>query len=120
MGESIYNQIGGFSVIRKLITDFYDRVLDNEELSILFANTNMERIIDHQTKFFAMLLGGPASFSDNEIRHLHERLNITASQFEMTSELLTETLEDFELSDDHIDAISKAFNSKRDLIVIKP
>ncbi len=117
MEESIYNQIGGFMAVRGLISDFYDRLLDNEEVAVLFENINMERIIDHQTKFFAMLLGGPVSFSDNEIKSVHERLSISNKQFDITKECLIETLEESELSESHTDFISEAFESKRKIIV---
>jgi len=117
MEQSIYDQIGGFVVVRKLITEFYDKVLENERLAILFEKTNMERLIDHQTKFFAMLLGGPASYTDEEIKRAHQRLGINNDQFDMTKDCLVETLEDFDLSDDHITFIEGAFESKRGLIV---
>lgn len=117
MKKSIYDQIGGFSFIRKMIAEFYNKVLDNDELALLFEKTDMERIIDHQTKFFAMLLGGPISFSDEEIEQVHRRLLITHDQFELTKDCLEETLEDFDLSDEHIIFILEVFEAKRELIV---
>ena len=117
MEESIYDQLGGFTFVRKLITAFYDKVLDDSNLSELFKHSNMERIIDHQTKFFAMLLGGPASFTDEEIEQSHQRLNINDHQFDLTKDCLLETLEDFELEDALIETISSLFESKRPLIV---
>jgi len=117
MSKSVYDEIGGFTSVRKLITAFYDNVLDCDEVSILFENVNMERLIDHQSKFFSMLLGGPASFTDQELIQAHMRLGISSHQFDLTKECLVETMEDFELSDKHIDFISNAFESKRELIV---
>ena len=58
MEESIYSQIGGFVVVRKVVVEFYNNVLNEDELAKFFANTNMERQIDHQTKFISQLLGG--------------------------------------------------------------
>ena len=117
MEKSIYDQLGGFTFVRKLISSFYDKVLENDNLAALFGNSNMERIIDHQTKFFASLLGGPVSFTDDEIRRVHERLRINDEQFDETSECLSETLEDYDLSDEHIELVSSLFESKRALIV---
>lgn len=117
MEQSIYNQIGGFVFVRKLIADFYSKVLENDKLAVLFERTNMERLIDHQTKFFAMILGGPVSYTDEEIKLAHQRLGISNIQFDMTKECLVETLEDFDLSEDHISYISNAFESKRKIIV---
>ena len=118
MEKTIYDQLGGFAEVRKLITEFYNKVLDEDELSVLFKNSNMERIIDHQTKFFAMLLGGPASFSDDEIQKMHQHLSISPAQFDLTKACLEETLEDFELSEEHILYIADSFESKRSLVVL--
>ena len=117
MEKSIYDEIGGFTFVRKLISDFYDKVLNVAELAVLFENSDMEKIIDHQTKFFAMLLGGPVSFTDEEIKQSQKRLKINASQFEQTKECLEDTLDDFDLDEDLASTILNAFESKRGLIV---
>ena len=118
MEQSIYDQLGGFVTVRKLITKFYANVLENDDLAVLFKNVNMERLIDHQTKFFAMLLGGPASYTDEELKQVHQRLGINNEQFDLTKDCLVDTLEDFDLSTEHTYLISNAFESKRDFIVV--
>lgn len=117
MTNSIYDEIGGFAKLRNIITSFYDNVLEIDELATLFEGANMERLIDHQTKFFTSLLGGPISFTDDEIKHAHMRLNINSERFEMTKDCLEDTLNDFDLSDEHVKAILAAFEGKRELIV---
>ncbi|MCG8576818.1 MAG: group 1 truncated hemoglobin [Flavobacteriales bacterium] len=117
MVNSIYDEVGGFMAVRKLISAFYDNVLDNEELAVLFQNVNMERLIDHQTKFFAMLLGGPVSYTDEELKRVHARLGISNHQFDLTKDCLIEAMEDFDFSEDYADTIAEAFEEKRNLIV---
>ena len=117
MEKSVYDQLGGFSNVRKIVIEFYNRVLDEDELTPYFAKTNMEKQIDHQTKFISMLLGGPASFSDIHLENVHIKLNITNDHFELIKELITETLEDFDLDEKHVDYISDEFEKRRDLIV---
>lgn len=117
MEKSIYDQLGGFTTVRKVVIEFYNRVLDEAELSPYFAKINMERQIDHQTKFISMLLGGPASFSDIHLKSVHIKLNITNDHFELIKELIIETLEDFDLDEKHVDYISDEFEKRRDLIV---
>jgi hemoglobin len=72
MTAGLYEQLGGFSVVRKLVSDFYDRVLDETDLEPFFDNTDMATLVDHQTKFWAMLLGGPASYTEDQMRHIHD------------------------------------------------
>lgn len=54
----------------------------------------MERIIDHQTKFIAHVLGGPTEYSGRELAVAHSLLKITGSAFDEVAEILQETLED--------------------------
>jgi hemoglobin len=117
MEKSIYDQLGGFSNVRKIVIEFYNRVLDEEELSPYFAETNMERMIDHQTKFISMILGGPASFSDTHLKNVHINLSITNDHFELIKEVIIETLEDFDLDEEHVGYVSDEFEKRRNLIV---
>ena len=92
-------------------------MLDDEELAPFFENTNMERQIDHQTKFVSMLLGGPAAYTDHELEKIHERLKIGDKHFDLIKEILIETFEDFDLSEEHINFVSDEFEIRRKLIV---
>jgi len=116
MEKSIYDQLGGFTTVRKVVIEFYNRVLDEDELNPYFSKINMERQIDHQTKFISMILGGPASFSDKHLKNVHKKLNITNDHFELIKELIIETLEDFDLDEKHVEYISDEFEKRRSLI----
>ena len=117
MGKSIYDQMGGFTSVRKIVVSFYDRVLDDEKLAPIFAKSEMQTVIDHQTKFIAMLLGGPASYSDEEIKKIHDKLTISNEDFDGTKEHLIETLEDFDFSSEHINFIANEFEIRREFVV---
>ena len=117
MGKSVYDQLGGFTTVRKIVIEFYNRVLDEDELSPYFEKVNMERQIDHQTKFVSMLLGGPASFSDIHLKTVHVKLNIANDHFDLIKELIIETLEDFDLDEKQVDYISDEFEKRRNVIV---
>lgn len=54
----------------------------------------MERIIDHQTKFIAHVLGGPAEYTGRELGAAHQSLRITGPAFDEVAEILQETIED--------------------------
>ncbi len=118
MNESLYDRLGGFKFLRRIISDFYDRVLENDDLSPYFENTDMAHLIDHQTQFFAMLLGGPASYTDEQLRNIHLRLGIKGHHFNLVVDLLVDTLEDHELEQEHIDAIVAALEARRSSIVV--
>ena len=117
MEKSLYDQIGGFSSLRKVVLDFYELVLENDEVSPFFAETNMLTQIDHQTKFIATILGGPASYTDEQLRKIHTKMDISDDHFDTIVDLLTEAFEDNNFDQEYIEAIVTAFQARRGSIV---
>lgn len=120
MTQTVFERNGGFAKISRVVVSFYDRVLESPIMSPYFQNTDMKTLIDHQTKFIAFLMGGPASFPDDHLERIHQNLGIDRKAFVEMVELLTETLEDFDFSDDDIDAVAKQIEMRTHLIVTKP
>ena len=92
MTRSIFEKYGGFAQVSKVVMSFYDKVLDSEIIGPYFDNVDMRRLIDHQTKFIASVMGGPASFSNEALRQVHANLDIDKNSFDEMTRLLTETL----------------------------
>jgi hemoglobin len=86
--------VGGFASVRRVVSAFYDKALESELIAHHFEHIEMPKLIDHQTRFISFLMGGPASYTDEHIGHVHARLGITLLEFDEMVELLTETLED--------------------------
>lgn len=63
MATSVFERCGGFAAVRKVVSAFYDKVLDSPILEPHFENIDMRRLIDYQTKFIASAMGGPAKFA---------------------------------------------------------
>lgn len=101
MTLTVYERSGGFAKVRRVVSAFYDRVLDSPLIAHHFEQVDMQRLIEHQTRFFSFLMGGPASYTDEHLAHVHARLGITLDEFDEMVTLLTETLEDhgFEAED---------------------
>jgi len=99
VAQSIFERHGGFATVRRIVSEFYDRVLDSPRLAPYFAGVEMRRLIDHQTKFVASVMGGPASFSGDALRRVHQPLGITAEEFQELVDLMRETLEDFDFDE---------------------
>lgn len=115
--QTIFERNGGFATIRRVVSDFYDRVLDSDA-AYHFAATDMRRLIDHQTAFIVHLTGGPgAQYSDDLLRRVHADLGITTKEFGLVMELLEETLEDHEFPDADVQAVVGSFNEREPLIV---
>ena len=97
MKTSLFEQVGGFAQVRLIISDFYDRILDSENLRPYFEHVDVRRMIDHQTKFVSALMGGPVSFTNEHLTRAHHHLGITPEEYEEMGEIFRETLEDHDL-----------------------
>ena len=117
---TLFDRIGGFGTLSKVVLSFYDRVLDDDVLSPYFADVDMRRLIDHQTKFVAFLMGGPASYTDEHLRLAHARLGIDGQAFERMTEVMRDTLEDFRIADRDVDHVISQIHLRRELIVAAP
>ena len=89
-------------------------------MSPYFANTDMKQLVDHQTQFIAFLMGGPASFTDDHLAEVHRQLNIDRQAFDEMVSLLSETLEDFDLSAEDIAAVETEVERRAGLIITRP
>ena len=57
--ETMFERYGGFARVSRVVSSFYERVLESPSLAPYFAGIDMRRQIDHQTKFIASIRAGP-------------------------------------------------------------
>ena len=115
--KTLFDKYGGFSTVSRIVMALYERLLDDDDLGPFFDDVDMPKLIDHQTKFVASLMGGPASFSDDHIARAHAHLVITSEHFEQLKALVRATLEDFEVTDPDIQTILGAFEARRPVLI---
>ena len=117
MEKSVFEKYGGFAQISRIVLDFYDRLLDDDDLGPFFEDIDMARIVDHQTKFIATVLGGPVSYTDEQIRVMHRHLTIEPAHFERLKVVLADTLEDHGMAEEDVALVVAAFEARRGLVV---
>ncbi|MEH6470039.1 MAG: group 1 truncated hemoglobin [Halopseudomonas sp.] len=120
MHKALFDKYGGFATVSRIVSAFYGEVLESERLNPYFEGVDMRRQIDHQTKFIASIMGGPASFSNEALERVHARLDIDEASFEEVVKLLRFTLEDFELEEGDISLIIREVAGRKRFIVTKP
>ena len=98
MAQSGFERHGGFAVLSKVVMALYDKILDSDVAGPFFDGVDVRRVIDHQTKFISSLLGGPASYSDDQIRKMHSHLSIGPEEFEALLEILVDLGEERQLA----------------------
>lgn len=117
MEQTLFQKYGGFSKVSRIVLDLYDRLLDDDEVGPFFDEVDMARIVDHQTKFVSSLLGGPASYTDDQIHKMHRNLAIQARHFDSLARILAETLADHGMEPEDIETVVQAFADRRKLVV---
>ncbi len=117
MSQTLFEKYGGFATISRVVMDFYDRALDSDQIGDFFDGVEMKKLIDHQTKFIATLMGGPASYTNERLAAMHSRLQINDVDFDEMKKLLTETLEEHGVSPDDVAAVIHEIEIRRDAIV---
>ena len=115
--KTLYEKYGGFSTISKVVMSLYDKLLDDDDVGPFFDDVDMANLIDHQTKFVASLMGGPASFTDTHIASAHKHLTINPHHFDRLKELVQETLDEFDVEAEDTQAVLDAFEARRALLV---
>lgn len=114
---SLLEKYGGLSTVHNVVETFYDRVLEEDSLADFFAETDMETLVAHQTKFISSLMGGPGETSDQVLRDAHKPLGISDADFGLIAEILQQTLTDSGLAEDDIVSLMTLIAGKKDLIV---
>lgn len=120
MARSILDRYGGFPFLSRIVMAFYDRALDSDVLAPYFEDVDMRRLIDHQTKFIAFLMGGPASYTNEHLAQVHARLGIDRPAFDEMLATMRETLEDFEMDEADIGAIVHELRSRAPWVIASP
>lgn len=119
MKSTIFERYGGFSQVSRVVMSFYEKMLDSPSTSPYFAKIDMKRLIDHQTKFIASMMGGPASYTNEHLERVHAHLGITEDAFMESLYLMRETLEDFDFADEDIRAVENEMMDRKNYVVAR-
>jgi hemoglobin len=117
MTGTMFERYGGFAKVNRIVMAFYDKALDSDLIGDFFENIDMPAQIDHQTKFISYIMGGPASYTNEQLQRVHAHLKINTEAFEEMASLLKQTLEDFELDPADIDQIIDEIRGRAAFIV---
>lgn len=56
---SVYENLGEMNAVRSVVDRMYDHIFQDERLASYFEETDMDSLVTNQSKFIAMVLGGP-------------------------------------------------------------
>ena len=119
MARSLYEKYGGFASISRIVMTFYERALESERIGDYFEAIDMARLVDHQTKFIASLLGGPAAYTDDRLRAVHAHLALDDADLDEMKALLAETLAEHGFEPRDVQHVMDEIEARRPAIVAR-
>lgn len=113
---TLYERLGGHDAIRAVVDDFYDALLNDEELARFFedSDVDVERLRRTQTDFLCEAAGGPETYDAAPVQEAHADVPFEPSHIQRAVELLSETLESHGVTGDDADAVVNAVAAHED------
>lgn len=115
--QSIFDRIGGRDAVEAVVSDFYDRVLDDPVLEPYFEDTDMEHLYRHQVQFISAVAGGPVEYDGDDMESAHDGMGITEEAFDAVATHLEAALRANGVPDDDVEAILSDVAAMEDDIV---
>jgi len=105
---TLYERLGEREGIRAVVDDFYDRLVADDLLGPFFEDADMELLRRTQTDFLCDAAGGPETYDATPVREAHLHLPFTSDHIQRAIDLLTESLDEFDVPEDDADAVVEA------------
>ena len=119
-GETLYERLGGYDAIRAVVDDFYDRLLDDEELGSFFENSDVERLRRTQTDFLCEAAGGPETYDAEPVREAHLHVPFTEEHIERAVAHLSDSLDAFDVPEPDAERVIGAVAAYREELLDRP
>jgi len=117
---TLYERLGGHEGIRAVVDDFYDRLLDDEELGAFFEDADMEKLRRTQTAFLCDAAGGPETYDAAPVREAHLHVPFTPDHIQRTIEHLHASLDAFDVPEDDAETVVRAVAAYEEELLASP
>jgi len=117
MADTLFDKYGGFDTFSTIVSNFYKKILDSEQVEHYFRDIDLDRLMSHQTNFLAKALGGPDKYAGKDLALAHANMNISSEDFNEVAELLEEALEESGVKEEDIATILAVIGSFKAQIV---
>ncbi|QCC48481.1 group I truncated hemoglobin [Halobellus limi] len=118
--ETLYGRLGGYDAIRAVVDDFYDRLLDDEELAPFFEDADVERLRRTQTAFLCEAAGGPETYDAEPVREAHLHVPFTEDHIERAVGHLSDSLDAFDVPESDAEEVVGAVAAHREELLDRP
>ncbi len=117
MEKSLYERLGGDSLMEPAVHIFYEKMLADPSLRPFFETTNMPEQLEKQRKFLAYAFGGPAAYTGKSLRAAHAPLvkrGLNIAHFLSVAVHLHATLEELGVTPGLIDEVMNIVAATQD------
>jgi len=116
MDQSLFEKLGGESRLREIIDTFVDRVFADRMIGFFFRNADRRRIKELEFQLAAGSLGADVVYRGRPLEKVHANHPIMGGHFARRRQILSETLDFFEVPDEIKSAILHHTDALRPLI----
>ncbi|WP_311173183.1 truncated hemoglobin [Halobellus ordinarius] len=118
--ETLYERLGGRDGISAVVDEFYDRLVEDESLGPFFEDADLERLRRTQTDFLCEAAGGPETYDAEPVREAHLHVPFTEAHIARAVEILSETLDEYEVPDEDAEKVVQAIAQYQDELLARP
>jgi hemoglobin len=97
MGQSLFDKLGGESRLRSIIDTFVDRVFEDRMIGFFFRNADRRRIKELEYQLTANFLGADIEYSGRPLAKVHANHPIMGGHFARRRQILSETLDFYQV-----------------------
>ncbi|NQD36503.1 group 1 truncated hemoglobin [Permianibacter sp. IMCC34836] len=91
--DSLYTRIGGLPVLQKITSRLVDRSSTEPVTKRSFNKVNLDRVKEKLAEQFCVLAGGPCTYTGDDMKLVHQGLNISEREFYGLVEQLRQVLD---------------------------
>ena len=100
-----------------VVQEFYEDLLQDPTLGHFFERVSIVQLVEHQTIFLTMVMGGPMSYTAGDIARGHSELQIGHEEFEATIRHLESRLQSNGFQPDDVDTIIATYRQYESFVV---
>lgn len=116
MSQSLFEKLGGERRLRAIIDTFVDRVFDDRMIGFFFRNADRRRIKEFEYQHAAKFLGADVEYQGRPLGKVHANHPIMGGHFARRRQILSETLDSYEVAPEIKQALLRHTDALRNQI----
>lgn len=90
--STLYDDLGGMPVIEKITDNFINEISYDQQIAQHFKDTKIDRFREKLIEQLCNVSDGPCQYSGDSMLDVHQKMNITETEFNRTVDLLVNAM----------------------------